>query len=246
MPRYNPYGQVIDRTPGDVEPWLRTNAPPVGPYGQVIDRDPQDVEPWLKTNTGPPPVTPYGQVIDRGRMPVPDLPIEPTPPPPWGEPSPTPEATPATPPPVVPPPSGVVGGVTPPTTDPWGTIPGVPIPTFAPPSFDAAMADPGFQFRLRGGTDALERSAAARGVLKTGGTLKDLLEYGQNFASQEYGNVYNRALQSYDRSAQGSRDAWQRQWDLYTFGNPSWGESHRPPRDPIIPPQPEPPDVDMF
>ena len=39
---------------------------------------------------------------------------------------------------------------------------------------------------------ALERSGAARGVTRTGGTLKDIVDYGQRAASQEYGNVYNR------------------------------------------------------
>jgi hypothetical protein len=39
----------------------------------------------------------------------------------------------------------------------------------------------------------LERSGAARGVTNTGGTLKNILDYGQQAASQEYGNVYNRA-----------------------------------------------------
>jgi hypothetical protein len=73
-------------------------------------------------------------------------------------------------------------------------------------SFDQAMQEPGFQFRLKSGTDALERSAAARGVLRTGGTLKDLVEYGQNFASSEYQNVYNRALQSYLTRYQAQRD----------------------------------------
>lgn len=57
--------------------------------------------------------------------------------------------------------------------------------------------DPGYQFRLQQGQQALERSAAARGGLLTGGTAKDLADYQQGAASQEYGNVYNRALQNY-------------------------------------------------
>lgn len=54
------------------------------------------------------------------------------------------------------------------------------------------QADPGYQFRLDQGTQALERSAAARGGLLSGGTLKDLTDYQQGAASQEYGNAYNR------------------------------------------------------
>jgi hypothetical protein len=52
--------------------------------------------------------------------------------------------------------------------------------------------DPGYDFRLQEGQKALERSAAARGGLQSGGTMKAVSRYGQNFASNEYGNAYNR------------------------------------------------------
>jgi len=52
--------------------------------------------------------------------------------------------------------------------------------------------DPGYQFRMDEGTQALERSAAARGGLLSGGTLKDLTNYSQGVASGEYSNAYNR------------------------------------------------------
>lgn len=60
-------------------------------------------------------------------------------------------------------------------------------------------ADPGYQFRLQEGQKALERSAAARGGLNSGATMKALMGYGQNFASQEYGNAYNRFNADRDR-----------------------------------------------
>lgn len=53
-------------------------------------------------------------------------------------------------------------------------------------------ADPGYQFRMDQGQQALERSAAAGGGLLSGGTGKALEQYGQNFASNEYSNAYNR------------------------------------------------------
>lgn len=59
--------------------------------------------------------------------------------------------------------------------------------------------DPGYQFRMQEGQKALERSAAARGGLQTGGTLKALAQYGQNFASNEYQNAYNRFNADRDR-----------------------------------------------
>lgn len=52
--------------------------------------------------------------------------------------------------------------------------------------------DPGYDFRLSEGTKALERSAAARGGVQSGGTLKALTDYNQNFASNEFNNSYNR------------------------------------------------------
>src|SRR5690606_4832782 len=42
------------------------------------------------------------------------------------------------------------------------------------------------------GMKALERSAAARGQLGSGGTMKALLNYGQNAASNEFQNAFNR------------------------------------------------------
>ena len=53
-------------------------------------------------------------------------------------------------------------------------------------------ADPGYQFRLTEGQKAIERSAAARGGLNSGATLKALSRYGQGVASDEYQNAYNR------------------------------------------------------
>lgn len=52
--------------------------------------------------------------------------------------------------------------------------------------------DPGYQFRMQQGMDALQNSAAARGGLMGGNTLKGITDYGQNFASNEYQNAYNR------------------------------------------------------
>lgn len=58
------------------------------------------------------------------------------------------------------------------------------------------LNDPSYQFRLNQGLGALENSAAAKGILRTGGAMKGLEDYAQNFASQEFGNAYNRAAQT--------------------------------------------------
>lgn len=52
--------------------------------------------------------------------------------------------------------------------------------------------DPGYEFRLGQGQRALESSAAARGGLLSGAAAKALTKYNQDFASNEYGNVFNR------------------------------------------------------
>jgi len=159
---------------------------------------------------------------------------------------------------------------------------------FTPPTGQELLEeDPGYQFRLDEGRKAMERSAAARGTLRSGATLKGLIDYGQNTASDEYQKAYNRRLRewqegsglaerSYDRnlaagqwgyganlgaaeraydrnlgaSMQGyglnyqrardqyqpkmeswqqrmnvqeraARDKWRRQWDAYTYAQPS-------------------------
>lgn len=58
--------------------------------------------------------------------------------------------------------------------------------------------DPGYAFRLKEGQKALDRQAAARGGLISGGALKAATRYGQEMGSQEYGNAYERALTRYN------------------------------------------------
>ena len=63
---------------------------------------------------------------------------------------------------------------------------------YKPFGMDQFQADPGYAFRLSEGTKALERSAAARGGLLSGGTGKALTRFGQEMGSQEYTNAFNR------------------------------------------------------
>lgn len=52
--------------------------------------------------------------------------------------------------------------------------------------------DPGYAFRMSEGLKALDRQAAARGGLISGAALKASQRYGQDMASQEYQNAFNR------------------------------------------------------
>ena len=68
---------------------------------------------------------------------------------------------------------------------------------------------PDYRFRLNEGITALDRSAAARGKLMSGGQLKAITEFGQGLAASEYGNYYNRlaGLSGIGQSATGNTAA---------------------------------------
>jgi hypothetical protein len=72
------------------------------------------------------------------------------------------------------------------------------------------QADPGYAFRLSEGQKALERSAAARGGLISGGTLKAASRYSGDLASQEYQNAYGRALTGYNANVARSDTGYNR------------------------------------
>jgi hypothetical protein len=63
---------------------------------------------------------------------------------------------------------------------------------YTPFGMDQFQADPGYAFRLSEGMKTLERGAASRGNLMSGATMKGLQRYGQDLASQEYQNAFNR------------------------------------------------------
>ena len=63
---------------------------------------------------------------------------------------------------------------------------------YTPFSMDQFQQDPGYAFRMREGLKALDRSAAARGGLLGGNQLRGVTQFGQDLASQEYGNAFNR------------------------------------------------------
>lgn len=73
---------------------------------------------------------------------------------------------------------------------PWTT-------PFNRPDPNQISGDPSFQFQMDQGRQALERSAAARGTLMTGGTLKELARFGQGLASTFDDKYYNRGLGEY-------------------------------------------------
>jgi hypothetical protein len=63
---------------------------------------------------------------------------------------------------------------------------------YTPFGMSQFQQDPGYGFRLSEGQKALDRQAAARGGLISGGALKAAQRFGQEMGSQEYTNAFNR------------------------------------------------------
>lgn len=70
----------------------------------------------------------------------------------------------------------------------------------------ALRMDPGYQFRLQEGQRAIENGAAARGGLLSGNALRAVTRYGQDYGSNEFGNLANRysSLAGVGQSAAGN------------------------------------------
>lgn len=88
------------------------------------------------------------------------------------------------------------------TAPTWEPPPAFRYTQFEAPTPESIYADPSYQFREGQGRQALQQAAGAKGVLRTGGTLKDLINYGQNAASQEYSNIYGRAVDAHNLGLQ--------------------------------------------
>lgn len=78
------------------------------------------------------------------------------------------------------------------------TTPEIPqINPWSQPKWDDIYQDQSYLGRKKEGEQALMNSKAAQGLVRTGGTLKDLLAYNQDFAGREYGNISNRSLEGW-------------------------------------------------
>jgi hypothetical protein len=72
--------------------------------------------------------------------------------------------------------------------------------SFQAPTAAQAEAQPGYQFQLQQGENALQNSAAARGSLLSGATAAGLQQYGQQAAQTDYQQVYNNQLSAYQNN----------------------------------------------
>lgn len=79
---------------------------------------------------------------------------------------------------------------------------------FVAPSGDELNSDPLYKYSLKMQQDAIQRSAAARGILNTGGTIYDLLSNANDIATSAYGSLYNRNLGTYETNRRGAVDTY--------------------------------------
>ena len=63
------------------------------------------------------------------------------------------------------------------------------------PDFSKFFESPDYKFAFDEGRRAVEFSNAAKGQLSSGNNLRDLTEFGQGLATQNFGNFFNRLLQ---------------------------------------------------
>lgn len=61
-----------------------------------------------------------------------------------------------------------------------------------PTGYGGYTKTPGYDFALKQGTDAVQASAAAKGGLNSGAAMKALTQYGQDYATNQYGTYMNR------------------------------------------------------
>jgi hypothetical protein len=84
------------------------------------------------------------------------------------------------------------------TAEGFGSLGGVQTfdggPAFTAPTAEQVMAQPGYQFGLRQGQENLDRQAAARGTRYSGAALAQAARYGNDYATGQYGNEYNRLM----------------------------------------------------
>lgn len=97
---------------------------------------------------------------------------------------------------------------------------------FQAPTGQTITGDPSFQFRMDQGRKVLENSAAARGVLNSGGTLADIINYGQKAASQEYSNVWDRSFGVWNADAMHALDDYRAKSETWDRGFNLWNAQY--------------------
>ena len=85
------------------------------------------------------------------------------------------------------------------------------------PTAESVMADPGYQFGLTQGRNALEGSAAAAGGLYSGRALKELTQFGNDYGTTKFNDAFNRQRATFG-------DRWNRLSGLAGTGQTAVGQ----------------------
>lgn len=95
-------------------------------------------------------------------------------------------------------------------------------PTLQPFDPSTAGADPGAAFRLSQGSRALEHAAAARGTYFTPNTMRSLVDYNQNQATQDYNGQFTRALQTHTANQNTAQTGFNNDMTRYGAERNAW------------------------
>lgn len=90
---------------------------------------------------------------------------------------------------------------------------------WVPPKPEDVYNDPSYQFRYEEGLKPVTNSRALAGLTRSGATIKALQRYGQQFASDEFGRIYDRAADTYDRTERN-------RFGAYTTNKNSWDTTY--------------------
>jgi hypothetical protein len=88
-------------------------------------------------------------------------------------------------------------------------LPNAPTLDFKAPTVEDALKDPGYQFVVGQGENALNNWAASKGTLNDSETGKSFIRFGQGAAGQQYDSVFNRQLNTAEANFQPRFSAWQ-------------------------------------
>ena len=90
--------------------------------------------------------------------------------------------------------------------------------TATPRTLEELQATPGYQFQLAQGLQSVNNSAAAKGSLMSGATMKSLNNYAQGQASTGFADAWNRGQEAY-------QNAFARKQDQFTQGQQGYQQA---------------------
>jgi len=69
-------------------------------------------------------------------------------------------------------------------------------------------SDPGYKFGLDQGTQGIERGQASRGNFLSGGAMKELARFNEDYAGTKFDNAFNRNLSTYSTNLNRRQNEW--------------------------------------